>query len=107
MIRRPPISTRTDTPFPYTALCRSIGVDCQQDAQDALVVAPPVKPDGLVDVVAGKGDLQPEDPVGLLTNAMLCPPGRACQGRLQPIREAVCGSGQRSDRKSTRLNSSH
>src|SRR3546814_18177008 len=24
MIRRPPRSTRTDTPFPYTTLCRSI-----------------------------------------------------------------------------------
>src|SRR3546814_18767602 len=25
MIRRPPRSTRTDTPFPYTTLCRSAG----------------------------------------------------------------------------------
>src|SRR3546814_11637536 len=27
MIRRPPISTRTDTLFPYTTLFRSLGVD--------------------------------------------------------------------------------
>src|SRR3546814_7179042 len=26
MLRRPPISTRTDTPFPYTTLCRSQAV---------------------------------------------------------------------------------
>src|SRR3546814_9801318 len=26
MIRRPPRSTRTDTLFPYTSLCRSIGI---------------------------------------------------------------------------------
>src|SRR3546814_1243653 len=28
MIRRPPRSTRTDTPFPYTTLFRSFPVDC-------------------------------------------------------------------------------
>src|SRR3546814_1528112 len=26
MIRRPPISTRTDTLFPYTTLCRAVGM---------------------------------------------------------------------------------
>src|SRR3546814_17386007 len=33
MIRRPPISTRTDTLFPYTTLCRSI--DAEQFAEMA------------------------------------------------------------------------
>src|SRR3546814_12189213 len=28
MIRRPPRSTRTDTLFPYTTLCRSVGDQC-------------------------------------------------------------------------------
>src|SRR3546814_16535396 len=27
MFRRPPKSTRTDTPVPYTSVCRSIGVE--------------------------------------------------------------------------------
>src|SRR3546814_8892747 len=31
MIRRPPISTRTDTLFPYTTLFRSIHTQCLQD----------------------------------------------------------------------------
>src|SRR3546814_8248419 len=31
MIRRPPISTRTDTLFPYTTLCRSEPVDMSAD----------------------------------------------------------------------------
>src|SRR3546814_10962201 len=35
MIRRPPRSTRTDTLFPYTTLCRSLG----QDRPDGLGVA--------------------------------------------------------------------
>src|SRR3546814_1620457 len=34
MIRRPPRSTRTDTPFPYTTLFRSAGIDAQIDAVD-------------------------------------------------------------------------
>src|SRR3546814_18434256 len=32
MIRRPPSSTRTDTLFPYTTLCRLIGVGHDDDA---------------------------------------------------------------------------
>src|SRR3546814_16278246 len=36
MIRRPPISTRTDTLFPYTTLFRSLGIDRLADrAEDA------------------------------------------------------------------------
>src|SRR3546814_20570160 len=32
MLRRPPRSTRTDTLFPYTTLCRSGGLFCCTDA---------------------------------------------------------------------------
>src|SRR3546814_11644659 len=32
MIRRPPISTRTDTLFPYTTLFRSQGIECEGSA---------------------------------------------------------------------------
>src|SRR3546814_14478008 len=34
MIRRPPRSTRTDTLFPYTTLCRSIRRGCSQESID-------------------------------------------------------------------------
>src|SRR3546814_7992147 len=33
MIRRPPRSTRTDTLFPYTTLCRALGVAHDADEQ--------------------------------------------------------------------------
>src|SRR3546814_15631179 len=36
MIRRPPRSTRTDTLFPYTTLCRSVDDSEVHDARDAL-----------------------------------------------------------------------
>src|SRR3546814_15530187 len=37
MIRRPPSSTRTDTLFPYTTLCRSVDVGGAADQRDDLV----------------------------------------------------------------------
>src|SRR3546814_7242623 len=44
MIRRPPRSTRTDTLFPYTTLCRSalvrLGMACQQQATARVPVEP-------------------------------------------------------------------
>src|SRR3546814_11450035 len=44
MIRRPPRSTRTDTLFPYTKLCRSLALDRagKRDATPALPVAHPM-----------------------------------------------------------------
>src|SRR3546814_8189303 len=52
MIRRPPRSTRTDTLFPYTPLCRS-AVDAQRRRCDppARVFAPACDAAGEVDVV--------------------------------------------------------
>src|SRR3546814_7865225 len=38
MIRRPPRSTRTDTLFPYTTLCRSVLAYVAQEAVDVVVV---------------------------------------------------------------------
>src|SRR3546814_20700419 len=35
MIRRPPRSTRTDTLFPYTTLCRSLGSAWQGGAEES------------------------------------------------------------------------
>src|SRR3546814_1654624 len=39
MIRRPPRSTRTDTPFPYTTLFRSIAGQIQQGVQQHRAMA--------------------------------------------------------------------
>src|SRR3546814_4749092 len=57
MIRRPPISTRTDTLFPYTTLFRSLlfepALVLQQDG-DGIVVGP-VDADGLGRLFGGEG----------------------------------------------------
>src|SRR3546814_17707208 len=50
MIRRPPISTRTDTPFPYTTLVRSDHVDVRvpvHELQDPLAYLAKVRPEVL------------------------------------------------------------
>src|SRR3546814_14566649 len=99
MIRRPPISTRTDTLFPYTALFRSpdeavlrqprlrrgpprLHGEAQAELRRSLSDAVRTRRQG---AAARPGDL-----VG----------GRHCGGR----RRRGAGGG---DRKSTRLNSSH
>src|SRR3546814_13633667 len=40
MIRRPPRSTRTDTLFPYTTLCRSISIHAEKGAPNSKVATP-------------------------------------------------------------------
>src|SRR3546814_15831994 len=82
MIRRPPRSTRTDTPFPYTTLFRS---------------------------PAANGT--PERP-GLLRHRWLrrqlpIRRRRLTTGREVHIAWGLLGDGVELDRKSTRLNSSH
>src|SRR3546814_11744815 len=56
MIRRPPISTRTDTLFPYTTLFRSLFSLCRgrapQRLRDRLGTAPPGSHRGHREVVA-------------------------------------------------------
>src|SRR3546814_3638975 len=47
MIRRPPRSTRTDTLFPYTTLCRSIGIGVDRVADlDAVIIDREAEPAG-------------------------------------------------------------
>src|SRR3546814_14019045 len=92
MIRRPPISTRTDTLFPYTTLFRSGG-------------------EHRVPAVGGDGGRVARAAGGGRARVGVAGPG---DGRTAPhpdaqfpsraVAEVVLGRG---DRKSTRLNSSH
>src|SRR3546814_20536086 len=99
MIRRPPISTRTDTLFPYTTLVRSPNV---AEDQPQLGQAPAAER-------ADAADRPPEPPRDLGVAGLVRVevereqqlPADATQ-----LRQRVVQSG-RGDRKSTRLNSSH
>src|SRR3546814_17470160 len=53
MLRRPPSSTRTDTPFPYTTLCRSHGHSSLQEAR-GVYGAIVIEPDGPDPVAADR-----------------------------------------------------
>src|SRR3546814_11426459 len=86
MIRRPPISTRTDTLVPYTALCRSLarrGEHLALHVVDGVLAAQHEDDEQLGEAAAERRD--------------------AVAHRAEPRRQA----GRRQDRKSTRLNSSH
>src|SRR3546814_6037081 len=56
MIRRPPRSTRTDTLFPYTTLCRS-QLHEKLDALDALAEDAPERADAAVAINATRAEL--------------------------------------------------
>src|SRR3546814_4626613 len=60
MIRRPPISTRTDTPFPYTPLFRSLAVldDAHTSDEEAAAIA---KLKGQVAAIRAGGDIAEAD----------------------------------------------
>src|SRR3546814_6357894 len=109
MIRRPPISTRTDTLFPYTTLFRSVGGArhaTDDPLEHAAVVAEP-GPEELAVVALA----EPVDPVELGEL------GALALADVEPVLEVVAhvvaaerqhGEGvEAQDRKSTRLNSSH
>src|SRR3546814_18340611 len=100
MIRRPPISTRTDTLVPYTTLCRSRREDKTSCAEtrgrgtDARIA---------VGSAGGGGFLLPRGVVRLERAG-----GDRVEGRGGGAARGMGGErGERSDRKSTRLNSSH
>src|SRR3546814_18611501 len=94
-IRRPPRSTRPDTPFPYTTLFRSY-------AWQALTTAPAifVAMGGVAWGILG-GALPGISPS--ITMALLLPFTYA----LEPMTAIVLLASTYVDRKSTRLNSSH
>src|SRR3546814_7260774 len=55
MIRRPPISTRTDTPFPYTTLCRSKDEESLPPAKDFDAIEAPEADIGFRRPIAADG----------------------------------------------------
>src|SRR3546814_11482725 len=101
MIRRPPVSTRTDTLFPSTTLFRSIGhgADRLLDATGSVLRGNPILfPGGWL---AGSA----LDGAGVLVRNTGDALGNVVDGGLDllgNVAEPVIG-----DRKSTRLNSSH
>src|SRR3546814_18887643 len=82
MIRRPPRSTRSDTRVPYTTLCRSRNTSMADSLREQLLKSGIVK------------QVQPER-TRELKRPDAPPPGKHAR------------KGGKSDRKSTRLNSSH
>src|SRR3546814_12341986 len=104
MIRRPPISTRTDTLFPYTTLVRSRGWPAPAAGRARLSRL------GLPDRLAGlrRADRQGETATGACRRRDGRAPRRATGcGRGAGRRSPARGGSSASDRKSTRLNSSH
>src|SRR3546814_11646720 len=109
MIRRPPRSTRTDTLFPYTTLCRSIDAE----AILRLVIGDRIKP-GIERDFAMTSRCGGQD--GAARHLKLDGRQLECCGKrderrigagIKPAMGAYkLGFGQ-IDRKSTRLNSSH
>src|SRR3546814_4471968 len=98
MIRRPPRSTRTDTLFPYTTLFRSLQATVAGGAISLLLAA-------LGGVMVPKLVMPPT----MQTLTQLSPMAWSLDGFSHLL---VAGEGVRSvlpasDRKSTRLNSSH
>src|SRR3546814_16913531 len=97
MIPRPPISTRTDTLFPYTTLCRS-------EFAGALGILDHREGDAVRDRSAGIGALRLDPDLGGSEQAVDADVRRVAD-RLQDVRCSHVLSSL--DRKSTRLNSSH
>src|SRR3546814_17523643 len=97
MIRRPPISTRTDTLFPYTTLFRSLGT-----------MAPSIRaPRSILPgaFFSPETDRRQVDDSKSAESADLFQPYSAIVAGHAP---RIVGFGDgREDRKSTRLNSSH
>src|SRR3546814_13050481 len=93
LIRRPPISTRSDTLFPYTTLFRSTGVT------DALGGGAGINPDGSIKA--------PSYSVAGGTQANVGDALNALDAATAAIGDAAVQYDDPLDRKSTRLNSSH
>src|SRR3546814_19755621 len=97
MIRLPPRSTRTDTLLPYKSLFRSHGESHQRlgNIDDAVVIARRQHAARLVELGIGLGDAR------LVGDGDHSHPAAENAQRVDAIERL------RSDRKSTRLNSSH
>src|SRR3546814_13424709 len=91
MIRRPPRSTRTDTLFPYTTLFRSVG---KGESSDVLFISGTASIVGHQTLHAGNVAAQAHETLTNLQSIV----GQAISHDAR---------GLATDRKSTRLNSSH
>src|SRR3546814_4244110 len=114
MIRRPPISTRTDTLFPYTTLFRSTSLSFNTYT---LVIQAVLAEQGialgwagLVDDLLASGTLVPacDATLGSRRGYWLLRPKGAVPAEVDLVADWLGESREgRQDRKSTRLNSSH
>src|SRR3546814_20795826 len=104
--RRPPRSTRTDTLFPYTTLCRSTNPATAAFAGFTVEDIPATEA-GRVNLEALKARLGPDVAGVMITNPNTC---GLFEREMKAISDAVHAAGGYvycEDRKSTRLNSSH
>src|SRR3546814_2121808 len=107
MIRRPPRSTRTDTLFPYTTLCRSqFGDTAPHHEIGQFAVAKPVELEVHRQGIAAQAE---EDALTEAEDSPFAPEQhqahRGERQRKETAKKVEVIAGQ--DRKSTRLNSSH
>src|SRR3546814_18427948 len=102
MMRRPPISTRTDTRFPYTSLFRSmdhvggLNIDC---------VKAKLRPDVRIHVAASEVEFWKNPDFSKTVMPEAVPP--ALRKAAAKFVELYSDNIVQLDRKSTRLNSSH
>src|SRR3546814_9545087 len=105
MIRRPPRSTRTDTLFPYTTLCRSLEAAADGDLAGAVIGMPHRGRLNVLTNIVGKS----YDQIFKEFEGQIDPDSMQGSGdvkyHLGQSGKFVARSGK--DRKSTRLNSSH
>src|SRR3546814_3507583 len=103
MILRPPISTRTDTLFPYTTLFRSVGRIDADDVFDFLAGAFRIGR-GQVHFVQDGYDLHTQLDGGVAVGNRL---GLDALRSIDHQQRAFAGRQRAADRKSTRLNYSN
>src|SRR3546814_3399547 len=108
MIRRPPISTRTDTLFPYTTLFRS-----QRHRQRLGSEVHPDRQPGHAALAARAGAQEDQDHLGLLlqggrgadASRAARHPGRVGAAAESCVMSAACDAAQRSEEHTSELQS--
>src|SRR3546814_19507765 len=104
MIPRPPISTRTDTLFPYTTLFRSAAAPSRREAWSRRAIAPLAgREEELARLLDAQDALEPGTP---RLCALLAPSGMGKTRLVDELAARLMQHGTPVDRKSTRLNSS-
>src|SRR3546814_16752919 len=105
MIRRPPISTRTDSRFPYTTLFRSARVKSLDAHSDGLHGR--YAPRRGLSIVSRGQVMATREMVYINVGWMLAYKGGLKHDPIRGGHEYLRSNGEGQDRKSTRLNSSH